>query len=336
MKKILILGIALCLLAAAGLAYAEEPAAEYNKGGFRIALPDGAWYEVPVSETATYYLADPSGSADQGMIMIQITPDETLVGVTLPDEALLSFYDQMKDGLAATAENGNVGTLDSKMNGTLARIFWYRGAMDNSGALFSVAAEVSFVGPNNVVILYGHPTKQPEEARDIVAAMGDSLQYGESGNSDTDSAGTGAGTASSDTAEIPTAENPYFFDPHSARERKLSTAMWMMDEKSRAYLTMYMMLNTADIKMPYPINVMASWIGSAEDIILIAIPSQDGASACIYMYNNEEQNACMFYRPWSDAELEEFKAACTDQVFQNSEDALVDCANELLSAAGVN
>ncbi len=335
MKRTLILIIAICLFTAAGFALAEEPVKEYSKNGFRITLPDGEWYDIPIDPQVTYYFGDPNGFIDNGMIMIQITPDDTLIGVTLPEDTLTQFYDSMQAQLAAGAENGTVGAQEGQMNGNLSRIFWFRGEADNSGALYSIAAVVSFVGPNNVVIMFVHPSVQPEKARDIAAAMGESLQYDETGDAGTGISDTGTSSVQG-TAEFPTAENPYFFDPHSARERNLSTAMWMMDEKSRAYLTMYMMLNTANVELPYPINVMASWIGSAEDTILIAIPSQDGETACIYMYDNKTQNACFFYQPWGEAALEEFKAACTDQLFENSEDALVAIAQELLSTAGVN
>ena len=333
MKRILILGIVLCLLAAAGIASAEGPATEYNQNGFRMTLPEGDWYAFPVDATSTYYFGDEAGTVDQGMIMIQIVPDETLIGVTIPEDTLLAYYDMMKEQLAATAENGQIESKDIRIGGALSRVFWYRGAVDNTGALYAISAAVSFIGANNVVILFAHPSMTAEEAGEIVAAICDSLQYSESVGTETTGSATGTGTASGNK-EIPTSDNPAFFDPHSARERNLSTAMWMMDEQSRAYLTMYMMLNTADYELPYQMNVMASWVGSAEDTILIAVPSMDGQNACIYMYNNESQNACFFYQPWSDAALEEFKAACTDQLFMNSEDALVKVAQELLTAVG--
>ena len=324
-KKLLSLMIAACLLLSFPTVFAESsaPVTEFNQDGIRFTLPEGTWYEFPVPPDSTYYFTDPTGSSmEDGMIMVLIQEDSSLKGVNVTDDQLSAMYDAMQASIAETTVDGTISAADGRIAGVLSRTLYYRQIIDESGIPYAVANNIAIIDGKLFVIFFVHPQLDPEQIVDIVVAMGNSVVYTASDEpSDT----------SSGSASIPTADNPCFFDPFSAKDRNLNTAMWMMDENSRAFLTMLMMLNTGGYDLPYPLNIMESWIGSSEDIIMIAVPSQDGQNACIYMYDNANQTACFFYQAWSEAAFEEFKQQCTDQIYQNSEDALVEYANKLLS-----
>ena len=323
-KKLLSLMIAACLLLSFPTVLSESPVpvTEFNGEGFQFTLPEGTWYEFPGDAGTTYFYTDPNGSMEGGMIMVLIQEDSSLKGVTPTDYQLSAMYDAMQESIAGGALDATVNYADAHIAGILSRALCYRQVIDKSGIPYAVANNIAVIDAKLFVIFFVHPNLEPEQILDSVIAMGDSTVYTASG----DEANPSSGSAS-----IPTADNPIFFDPFSAKERNLNTAMWMMDENSRAFLTMLMMLNTGGYELPYPLNVMESWIGSSEDVILIAIPSQDGQNACIYMYDNLNQTACFFFQAWDEAAFEEFKAQCTDQVYQNSEDALVEFANQILS-----
>ncbi len=340
MKRLAALFLMLCLLPFSMLSGAEEAAFRYEYDGFEAVLPEN-WYFGFSEGGSAYYYGNPEGTMDDGMIMFLVEKSDSLTGVTLTDEYYTLMFDDLLQDATAGADGGLIGSEESMMAGKRSLVYWCRTAIDDSGVLYSLAANMTIAGGGLFAIMVVHPSAELAALKETALRIGATVQYA----GDTEEAAA-AEAAPEETGEnpavsvdLPTADNPYYFSPNITGNQNLLLAQWMIDDGSRAMCSMLLSLDMSisygSLDLPYPMDLFASYIGSADDIILAFVPSQDRTLAFVFQYDTVNQAAFYYSEPLSDEAQAAFEAACTDQFYPLTEDAL-NYAVQLLQEAFAN
>ena len=336
MKKCLSLLLILCLLCSPVFSRAETTALHFEQGGFEATLPEG-WYFGFSTDNSTFYYGNPDCSMDDGMIFFLYELSSDLTGVSLTDEYYTQMYNALLQSAASTAVDGKIDSMETKMIGKRSLVYWCRTVIDDSGVPYATAAHMTIIDSRLFAIMLYHPAAEPEDLRDIVLSIGETVRYAgaeEEPQPDTDPEETGDGYTSPE--DLPTADNPYSFPPTITERQNLLLPQWMIDDGSRAVLAMVltldMSLSYGTMNLPYPMNMFAGSIGYADDTILLFVPSQDETVAFIFRYDTAEHTASYYAEPWSEEAVAAFEASCTDEFYPLTEEALNYAAQLMMDA----
>ena len=337
MKTIFTVILILVLLCVPVTCFAQEPnsnegiPAAFDSDGFSVySLPEGSWYQIIMEDGSVFFYGNEYLSTDDGMITFMIEQPAELSGLELSDEVLPEYYDMILEDTVSASVDGAPLTEDSRTAGVPSRTLCMR--MDMSGEICSFVTNVVIIDGKIFSILYIHPTKDLETMKKEMQIIIDSVQY-EGGIKTGGVDHSGAEEAGTETVEFdyPEAaeEQPLEMEVNFMADRDMPTAMWMMDENSRAACTVLLLMDLSmgtdqGVENPPEFEILdnPSYVGSADDLIRVIIPVRGMEKALIMLFDNTQDTASYYYTDWNDAELDVQKEKCTDQFWENTTDAL--------------
>ena len=329
MKKALSLLTILCILCACCAAGAEgTDSLHYEQNGFSADIPEG-WVFGYSEGPSTFYYAQVEGSENTAMLMIMATREESLVGIEMTDEQLQEAYNGFIQDAVSTSIDGNLSGGYAQLAGTLSVVYWLRQTIDDTGTEYSVAYDMAIIDGWTFGMALLHTDIDPEALANVLVGIAETVAY--------DPVAGNAPEKTVSIEDLPTKENPYWFEPTITDRQNYLTAQWMVDESTRALCTMLLTVDldisiNSSFTAAYPMNVFNSFIGCEEDLIRTIVPSQDETIAYIFEYNTAEKTALYYAEPWSDETLEAFEASCTDQYYANTEEALIYVAQIMMGS----
>ena len=330
-----ILCCVVCLLGICCVANALADPARFTAGEFEATLPEG-WQAGYSEGETTYYFRNSDFSLEDGVIILQVERSDALSEDVLTDDFITVIFNTYLRNTYAEAVDGKVVSLESRICGRRSLVLWYR--KEAEGEQYALAQNIAATGTGLFEIMMIHPAMEPEELRDIVLSIGESVQYSPPGN-DAEPAETAVPPAAVLSREdLPVAEDPHPFTPLLTAGEDLLAAQWMMNESTRAmctvYLTLDLVLDSTPLFEAFPMNVFESRIGLSGDTIRIIVQSQDEQTAYIVLYDTVEQSALFYAAPWDESTLETFEQACTDQFWENTDEGLNGASQRIMETYG--
>ncbi len=331
----------LCLLLAANTVFAEDAPAvladEFDNGVFTVTLPEGDWYAAVLEDGSTYYYGDENCSLDHGMINFVLERETGLGNLEMTDELLDMLYGNVAQSMASASVDGKYGQEDSEIAGHRSILFWYRAEM--SGLILSVGMDMVVVGDDMFAIMYSHPDLSPEEVKDVVKEMSAKTVYaGDSAGDSTEGSTPGSASAAAPfDYSMATEEEPHSMAVSFVAGRDMNAAMWMMNEESRAALTMLLSMDlyfTEGLQEDpeYDLFSQPSYVGSLDDTVCVITPVKTGEMTLVMLFDTAAETACYYFTEWNEEALERLQETYSDQFYENSTQALTDYVVQMQQA----
>ena len=121
--------------------------------------------------------------------------------------------------------------------------------------------------------------------------------------------------------------------------RNMNAAMWMMNEESRAAITMLLSMDlyfTEGQNGPdnpdYDLFASPSYVGSLDDIVCVITPVKSGDMTLVMLFDTASDTASYYFTEWNEEAKARLEEEYSDQFFENSLQAIADYTQQIQDA----